>query len=112
MDDTNDDKNSLPSAAEPVTFNARTTTRHISQRQRGVASLAPARHIIVAPNGNEYVTSEGLAFTLGVAVVEAEITKVTDGGFYRIQHPNNVDIYHVAYMPDSGQVIVTRVGGA
>jgi hypothetical protein len=75
------------------------------------AANKKVRHIIVAPNGNTYETHEGLAFAIGVACVECETTRIGDeGAFYRIQHPNGVDIYHVAYIGDTAQVIVTKVG--
>jgi hypothetical protein len=50
----------------------------------------------------------GLAFTLGCAVLEAELTRDRQR-FWQVQHPNGVALYHVYYL-NSGNVAITRVG--
>lgn len=55
------------------------------------------------------VCDGGLAFSLGVACIEAEIARNVHR-YWQVCHPNGVVIYHVAYT-DSGQIVVSRVGG-
>lgn len=83
-------------------------TNHAHYAQHKIdAPSKPARHLIEAgTNNTAYETSDGLAFTIGVCVLESEIRR--DNTVYKVQHPNGVDLYHIAYMP-SGQILVTRV---
>jgi hypothetical protein len=66
-----------------------------------------AKHLI-SDGATVTECSGGLSFALGVACMEAELRKDATI-LYRVQHPNELDLYHVAYMP-SGDVIVRRVG--
>lgn len=73
--------------------------------------LRPARHIILdSHNGAEFYTDEGLAFTIGVAALECELT-ADPTRFYQIQHPNGVAIYHINFIADTRQVLITKIGG-
>lgn len=57
----------------------------------------------------DYHTDQGLAFAIGVAVMECELARDYTR-FWQVQHPNGVNIYHVAHI-SSGPVVVTRIGG-
>lgn len=58
-------------------------------------------------SGRIYLTNAGLAFTIGVAVMEAGLTRDSSRIYY-VQHPNGVPIYIVAFI--GGQVVTTKVG--
>lgn len=56
-----------------------------------------AKHLIADSHSNTTVeTNDGLAFTIGVAAIECELTKDVER-HYCIRHPNDVCIYHVMY---------------
>lgn len=81
---------------------------HISADPR--ALIRPARHIIHDSHNNaDYYTDEGLAFTIGVAALEAELT-ADPTRLYQIQHPNGVAIYYVVFLAETRQVVVTKIG--
>jgi hypothetical protein len=52
-------------------------------------------------------SSGGLAFAIGVAVQEAEITRDASR-FWEVCHPNQVALYHVYWVGNG--VAVTRIG--
>lgn len=71
-----------------------------------------AKHLITDSHSNTTAeTDGGLAFSIGVAVVEAETTKDATR-HYCIKHPNNVCIYHVAWGFVYGMVVVYPVDTA
>lgn len=51
----------------------------------------------------------GLAFAIGVAVMEAELAR-DDHRFWQVQHPNGVAIYHVHHVFIANQTIVIKIG--
>ncbi len=68
------------------------------------------RHIIhVSATDHEYETVDGLAFTLGVAALEAETIRDSTCVF-SVRHPNGVHLYHVTYI--DGVVVITKVAGS
>lgn len=91
-----------------------TETRSPCTHQRmAVGDIDPTRsktrHIIRDSHSDtEIATGDGLAFSLGVATVEAFTTRDVTR-YYTVCHPNGVPLYHVNYV-DSGNVVVTNVG--
>jgi hypothetical protein len=69
---------------------------------------APPRSAVhlIADSHNRTIaeTDGGLAFSIGVAVIECETTKDC-ARHYCIRHPNNVCIYHVYYIMRSVSVV-------
>src|SRR5688572_13368331 len=60
--------------------------------------------VVASDSSREYQTSDGLAFALGVAVLESTLNgTLAEGTFWKVCHPNDVEIYHVGRM-SSGQV--------
>lgn len=66
------------------------------------------KHLLVDSNtGVATECNGGLAFALGVAVMEAEISREANR-FWQVCHPNGAQLYHVMWLPSS-QVLVTKV---
>lgn len=69
----------------------------------------PARHMIHDSESDcSYDTVDGLAFTIGVAAIEAEIAH-DPARVFTVCHPNGVKLYIVTYT--YGQIIITKMAG-
>lgn len=85
----------------PCTHNRRVVGDHPSTEK--------ARHIIRDSHSDTIaVTRDGLAFTIGVAVCEVEITR-DQTRMLSVCHPNGVTLYQVFFDVDNGHVVVMKV---
>jgi enterochelin esterase-like enzyme len=81
----------------------------MSQRMRVVTGDTPehAKHLIWDSHTDMYAESNGgLAFSIGVAVLEAETVRDC-ARFWKVCHQNGTELYYVRY--DSGHTFVTKV---
>lgn len=77
---------------------------HYSSQHRLEAPVKPARHII-NDGHDDYDTTDGLAFSIGVCVIEAE-TRKSPLTVFTVKHPNHVSLYTVRYDDNTGNIIV------
>lgn len=73
--------------------------------------LEPPRHAarhIINDGIDDYETSDGLAFTIGVCIIEAE-TRKNILTVFSVMHPNRVALYTVWYDSDTQTVTVKPV---
>jgi hypothetical protein len=79
----------------------RTTSRHVigDTPQRGKYLIYDGEHTTEVEGG--------LAFALGVAVMEAELCRDAER-FWWVQHPNGVTIYHVCTDGGDGNIVLVN----